>query len=192
MTHISVVRIDDILSADRDISDILHPVVVPYRRRMSARSPDLSPIENIWSWVTDRIAPHPSPTKTVDEVWHRLKATWNELPLSVTQAQFDSMLNWERFAVSDFPNFFSPRKSQNCEELDIDSTSSQKSLLPISLIWACLTKQFLRGNHKITTVTAAASYFLPKFSTYYQLEEEVYDPGLYIRAKQGRLIPSLI
>ncbi|GFV11112.1 hypothetical protein TNCV_2718561 [Trichonephila clavipes] len=57
--------------------------------------------------------------------------------------------------------------STECEELDIDSPSSQKSLVPISLalIWACLPKHFLLGNRKISTITAAASYFLPKFSS---------------------------
>ncbi|GFV86624.1 hypothetical protein TNCV_4184781 [Trichonephila clavipes] len=52
--------------------------------------------------------------------------------------------------------------SSECEELDIDSSSSQKSLVPI--IWA-LTKQFLLRNREISTVAAAASYFLPKFSS---------------------------
>ncbi|CAL1274870.1 unnamed protein product [Larinioides sclopetarius] len=64
-----------------------------------ARSPDLSPIENIWSWVAEILARHPSPANRVVEVWHRLKAAWNELPVSVIQDQFDSISKQER-AVS--------------------------------------------------------------------------------------------
>ena len=39
------------------------------------RSPDWSPIENIWSWVAERLSCHPSSAKTVDEMWQRLEAT---------------------------------------------------------------------------------------------------------------------
>ncbi|GFW30468.1 hypothetical protein TNCV_454061 [Trichonephila clavipes] len=55
--------------------------------------------------------------------------------------------------------------SSKCEELDTDSYSSQKSLVPISLIWACLTKQFLPGDREISIVTATTLNFLPKFRT---------------------------
>lgn len=131
-TRTSLVRIDGTLNADRYISDILRPVVVPYLRGLPnaifqqdnarphvarrvltfldtqgirllpwpARSPDLSPIENIWSWVAERLARHPSPANTVDEVWHRLEAAWNELPVSVVQAQFDSMPNRVRAVLA--------------------------------------------------------------------------------------------
>ncbi|CAL1271284.1 unnamed protein product [Larinioides sclopetarius] len=37
------------------------------------------------------MARHPSPANAVDEVWHRNEAAWNELPVSVIQAQFDSI-----------------------------------------------------------------------------------------------------
>ncbi|GFT13906.1 hypothetical protein TNCV_2615551 [Trichonephila clavipes] len=46
--------------------------------------------------------------------------------------------------------------SSKCEELDIDYSSSQKSL--VRIIWECLTKNF-----EISTVTATAKYFLSKF-----------------------------
>ncbi len=57
------------------------------------RSPDLSPIENIWLWVSERLGRHRSLATTIEEVWYRLEAAWNELPVSVIQVQFDSMLN---------------------------------------------------------------------------------------------------
>ena len=56
-----------------------------------ARSPDLSPIENIWSWVVERLSRHHLPATTIDELWHRVEAEWNDEPVSVIQAQFDSM-----------------------------------------------------------------------------------------------------
>ena len=65
-----------------------------------ARSPDLSPIENIWSWVAERLGRHRSPATTIDEVWHRLEAAWNDLPVSVIQAQFDSMPNRVRAVLA--------------------------------------------------------------------------------------------
>ena len=58
-----------------------------------ALSPDMSPIENILSWVTERLDRHPSPGTMVDKVWHRLEAAWNELPVSVIQAKYDFITN---------------------------------------------------------------------------------------------------
>ncbi|GFV86497.1 hypothetical protein TNCV_2156901 [Trichonephila clavipes] len=58
-----------------------------------ARSSDLSHIENIRLGVAQRLARHPSPANTVNEVWHRFEATWNELPISVFHDQFHSMPN---------------------------------------------------------------------------------------------------
>ena len=34
------------------------------------RSPDLSPIENVWSFVAEQMAHQHMPVTTVDEVWH--------------------------------------------------------------------------------------------------------------------------
>ncbi|GFS50462.1 uncharacterized protein TNCV_3196891 [Trichonephila clavipes] len=51
-------------------------------------------IENIWSWVAERLSCHPSPANTIDEVWHGNEKAWNELPASDIQSQFDSMPNW--------------------------------------------------------------------------------------------------
>ncbi|GFY32210.1 integrase catalytic domain-containing protein [Trichonephila clavipes] len=41
-----------------------------------ARSPDLSPTENVWSMVAERLARHHTTVITVDELWHRVKAAW--------------------------------------------------------------------------------------------------------------------
>ncbi|GFY28987.1 hypothetical protein TNCV_4721151 [Trichonephila clavipes] len=50
--------------------------------------------------------------------------------------------------------------SSECEELDIDSSSSQKSLVPI--IWACLTKLFLPGNRENIANNYSCFVFSPK------------------------------
>ena len=57
------------------------------------RSLDLSPTENISSWAAERLAHHPSQIYAADEVRHRIEAAWNVLPISVIQAQFNSMPN---------------------------------------------------------------------------------------------------
>ncbi|GFT17552.1 hypothetical protein TNCV_4807891 [Trichonephila clavipes] len=36
-----------------------------------ARSPDLSPIENVWSMVVERLVRHHTPVTTIDDLWHR-------------------------------------------------------------------------------------------------------------------------
>ncbi|GFU65602.1 hypothetical protein TNCV_635251 [Trichonephila clavipes] len=58
--------------------------------------PGLSPIKNIWSSFAERLSRHSFPANTAEEVFHRLEATGNELPISVIQAQFDSIPNCVR------------------------------------------------------------------------------------------------
>ncbi|GFS63793.1 transposable element Tcb1 transposase [Trichonephila clavipes] len=99
MTRISLIQIDGYLNVGRYISDILHSVIVPYRRgvpntfyqqdntrphvachvltfldtqgiRLLPWFPDLSPIENNWLWIEERLTHHLSPANTVDEVRH--------------------------------------------------------------------------------------------------------------------------
>ena len=49
----------------------------------------LSPIDNVWSWVAQRLTSHSSSATAVNDVWHRLEAALNELPASVIQALID-------------------------------------------------------------------------------------------------------
>ncbi|GFU38571.1 uncharacterized protein TNCV_4391181 [Trichonephila clavipes] len=46
-----------------------------------ASSPDLSPIENVWSTVAERLARHHMPVTTVDELWYRVEAAWSSVPV---------------------------------------------------------------------------------------------------------------
>ncbi|GFT95735.1 transposable element Tcb1 transposase [Trichonephila clavipes] len=56
-----------------------------------ARSPDLSPIENVWSLVVERLACHHTPVITVDELRYRVEAAWSSLSVHAIQCLFDSM-----------------------------------------------------------------------------------------------------
>ncbi|GFV57078.1 transposable element Tcb1 transposase [Trichonephila clavipes] len=51
-----------------------------------AHSPHLSPIENIWSMVAERLAHLHTPVTTVDELWHRVEAAWVSIPAHATQS----------------------------------------------------------------------------------------------------------
>ncbi|GFU38599.1 transposable element Tcb1 transposase [Trichonephila clavipes] len=42
-----------------------------------ASSPDLLPIENVWSTVAERLVRHHMPVTTVDELWYRVEAAWS-------------------------------------------------------------------------------------------------------------------
>ncbi|GFV23760.1 hypothetical protein TNCV_959541 [Trichonephila clavipes] len=60
----------------------------------AARSLDFSRIEKIWSLVNERLDHHLSIFAAIDKAWNRLEAKWNDLPISVIQAQFGSIPNW--------------------------------------------------------------------------------------------------
>ncbi|GFX21947.1 transposable element Tcb1 transposase [Trichonephila clavipes] len=44
------------------------------------RSPDLSPIENMWSMVAQRLTQITPPAATPDQLWQRVEAAWSALP----------------------------------------------------------------------------------------------------------------
>ena len=56
-----------------------------------ARSPDLSPIENMWSMVAQRVSQTASPAATPDDLWQRVEAAWAAVPQEHIQRLFDSM-----------------------------------------------------------------------------------------------------
>ncbi|GFU87885.1 transposable element Tcb1 transposase [Trichonephila clavipes] len=51
-----------------------------------ARSPDLSPIENILSMVAERLARHHTPVTVVDELRHRAEAAWASVAVHAIQS----------------------------------------------------------------------------------------------------------
>ncbi|GFT33797.1 transposable element Tcb1 transposase [Trichonephila clavipes] len=55
------------------------------------RSPDLSPIENMWSMVAQRLTQIIPPAATPDQLWQRVEAAWSTVPQERIQSLFESM-----------------------------------------------------------------------------------------------------
>ncbi|GFV20295.1 cAMP-specific 3',5'-cyclic phosphodiesterase 4D [Trichonephila clavipes] len=55
-----------------------------------ARSPDLSPIENMWSMVAQRLTQITLPAATPDLLWQRVEAAWSVVPQEHIQSLFES------------------------------------------------------------------------------------------------------
>ncbi|GFX59960.1 transposable element Tcb1 transposase [Trichonephila clavipes] len=56
-----------------------------------ARSPDLSPTENVCSMVAKRLGRHHMPVTKVDELCYRVKHVWAPVPVHAIQSLLDSM-----------------------------------------------------------------------------------------------------
>ncbi|GFV51467.1 transposable element Tcb1 transposase [Trichonephila clavipes] len=56
-----------------------------------ARSPDLSPIESIWSMVAQRLTQNTPPAATPDQLWQRVEAACSTVPQEHIQSLFESM-----------------------------------------------------------------------------------------------------
>ncbi|GFT68332.1 transposable element Tcb1 transposase [Trichonephila clavipes] len=55
-----------------------------------ARSPDLSPIENMWYMVAQRLTQITPPPSTPDQLWQRAEAVWSAVPQEHIQSLFES------------------------------------------------------------------------------------------------------
>ncbi|GFY28230.1 transposable element Tcb1 transposase [Trichonephila clavipes] len=56
-----------------------------------ARSPDLSPIENMWLMVAQRLSQITPQAATPDQLWQRMEASWFAVPQEHIQSLFESM-----------------------------------------------------------------------------------------------------
>ncbi|GFX88829.1 transposable element Tcb1 transposase [Trichonephila clavipes] len=56
-----------------------------------ARSSVLSPIENMWSMVAQRLIQITPPAATPDQIWQRVEASWSAVPQEHIQSLFESM-----------------------------------------------------------------------------------------------------
>ncbi|GFY01073.1 transposable element Tcb1 transposase [Trichonephila clavipes] len=56
-----------------------------------ARSPDLLPIENMWSMVAQRLTQITPPAATPDQLWQRVETACSAVPQEHIQSLFESM-----------------------------------------------------------------------------------------------------
>ncbi|GFX49546.1 transposable element Tcb1 transposase [Trichonephila clavipes] len=66
----------------------------------SARSLDLSPIENMWSMVAQRLTQITPPASTPDTLWQRVEAAWSAVSQDHIRSLFESMLRRVEVVVS--------------------------------------------------------------------------------------------
>ncbi|GFV13025.1 transposable element Tcb1 transposase [Trichonephila clavipes] len=52
---------------------------------------DLSPIENLWSMVAQRLTEISPPAALPDQLWQRVEAAWSAVPQEHIQSIFESM-----------------------------------------------------------------------------------------------------
>ncbi|GFV80729.1 transposable element Tcb1 transposase [Trichonephila clavipes] len=68
-------------------------------------SPDLSPIENMWSMVAQRLTQVTPPAATPDQLWQRVEAAWSAVPQEHIQSLFESMLRRVAAVISNNGGF---------------------------------------------------------------------------------------
>ncbi|GFW35814.1 transposable element Tcb1 transposase [Trichonephila clavipes] len=79
-----LVHIAGTLNSQRYISEI---ELLPW----PACSPDLSPVEDMWSMVSQRLTQITSPAATPDQLWQCVEAAWSVVPQEHIQSLFESM-----------------------------------------------------------------------------------------------------
>ncbi|GFV27640.1 transposable element Tcb1 transposase [Trichonephila clavipes] len=96
--RISLVRIARTLNSQHYISKVLEPVAISYLQGLLiellpflARSPDLSPIENMWSLIAQRLIQITPPAVTPDQLWQRVEAALSAVPQEHFYSLFESM-----------------------------------------------------------------------------------------------------
>ncbi|GFY26154.1 transposable element Tcb1 transposase [Trichonephila clavipes] len=68
-------------------------------------SPDLSPIENMWSMVAQRLTQITPPAATPDQLWQRVEAAWSDLPQEHIQNLFKSMPRRVAALISNYDGY---------------------------------------------------------------------------------------
>jgi hypothetical protein len=56
-----------------------------------AQSPDLNPIEHLWTYLKDQLKAYERPPKGVFELWERLVEEWNKIPAERCQRLIETM-----------------------------------------------------------------------------------------------------
>lgn len=56
-----------------------------------ANSPDLNPIENLWSYLKHELGKYKESPRTMDELWDRVQEVWTKIPVDYIQKLYESM-----------------------------------------------------------------------------------------------------
>uniref|UniRef100_A0A0A1XKX3 Transposable element Tc1 transposase n=1 Tax=Zeugodacus cucurbitae TaxID=28588 RepID=A0A0A1XKX3_ZEUCU len=59
--------------------------------RWPAQSPDMNPIENLWSYLKRQLANYPNPPKGMQELWERVEDEWYSISPDFVQKLYESM-----------------------------------------------------------------------------------------------------
>jgi RNAse (barnase) inhibitor barstar len=54
-------------------------------------SPDLSPIENVWSYFKYHLDQYENDPKDLDDLWDRVQDIWNMIPVEYLRGLYESM-----------------------------------------------------------------------------------------------------
>jgi hypothetical protein len=57
----------------------------------NTQSPDLNPIEQLWTHIKRRLADYEIPPSGIIELWERVEAEWNKIEPKVCQDLIESM-----------------------------------------------------------------------------------------------------
>jgi hypothetical protein len=56
-----------------------------------AQSPDMNPIEHLWNYLKRRLGEYENEPKSIEELWERIQAQWNKIPLDFVRTLIESM-----------------------------------------------------------------------------------------------------
>ena len=56
-----------------------------------SNSPDLNPLENIWSYIKQQLNAYEERPSNLDELWKRIQTIWENIPLKQLQTLAHSM-----------------------------------------------------------------------------------------------------
>lgn len=57
------------------------------------QSPDLNPIENLWSYLKNRLGDYDEPPSSISQLWERVHDEWQKIPTEYISKLYESMPN---------------------------------------------------------------------------------------------------